>query len=723
MIRLALRVVLLVAVAWWMARLGHATAHRLHPGAQLVSQAVDSTGYVQEWHFSSAEALQGGKFSGALWEEGRGIVPTAENVAAGAPGVYISPVLTATQPVEALVAQWVTIPEDGEGIHLEVRWQSDEMWSDWEALHIDEDLPGVGSHFSPPLFLPGVTLLQWRVQVDPAYGISSLNLGVLPFPAGATALDLAPKAVPLPDGGPLVIPRSEWGRTLSAPRWEPEPNRPRAFVIHHTATGTGGNDPAAVVRAIDVYHRVTRDWGDIGYHYLIDHEGRIYAGRKGGPESVGAHAYNFNYGTIGIALVGTFERTSITPAARTSLVSLTTWLSRRYGINPESTTNFYDKPFATMMGHRHTGRKTTCPGEKLAEELPQLRRMVAQSLSGVAPLLPPGIQLAPSGEWVSGTITATLTVSDQRPMQVALRLNGQELRVQDRAFQMTIDTTTLADGEHVLQAVARQGNQSVHSDMRIKVDNTPPTIRLSATPTAQGATVIVTDGGSGLAQVSVRRRDGAGKWGEWENLSGTFPTATLESTVPFGQATALHWRAIDRAGNQLQSSVVEPPRGPAPQPPGQGGTVPGMNLAVENLEVFPTQPNAGEQLVIQVVVVNRGDTPVERAFPVDVLIDDAPAVRWLVEAGIPAGAMVLLRSDRDTQPPYFRGWLTAGEHQLVAIVDPPGSDGNGVIVEPDEGVNRFGPVALSVGPRTRPVWDLWWEEFMRRWLGSNSTTP
>jgi hypothetical protein len=723
MIRLALRVLLLVAVAWWMARLGVATAHRLHPEAQVESQAVDSAGYVQEWHFGTAEALRDGTFSGAVWEEGRGIVPTAENVAAGAPGVYISPVLTATQPVEALVAQWVTAPEDGEGVHLEIRWQSDEMWSDWEELHIDEDLPGVGAHFSPPHFLPGVTYIQWRVQIDPAYGVSSLNLGALPFPAGATALDLAPKAVALPDGGPLVIPRSEWGRTLSPPRWEPEPNRPRAFVIHHTATGTGGSDPASVVRAIDVYHRVTRDWGDIGYHYLIDHEGRIYAGRKGGPESVGAHAYNFNYGTIGIALVGTFERTTITPAARASLVSLTTWLSRRYGINPQSNTNFYDKPFATIMGHRHTGRNTTCPGAKLVEELPQIRRMVAQSLSGIVPLHPPGIQLAPSGEWVRGTITATLTVADQRPIQVALRLNGRELRVHDKAFQMTIDTSTLADGEHTLQAVARHGSDVAQSEMRIKVDNTPPAIRLTTTPTTEGATVIITDGGSGIAQVSVRRRDGAGKWGEWESLTGTFPTATYESAAPFGQATALQWRATDRAGNQLQSSVIEPPRGPAPRPPGEGGVVPGINLAVENLEVFPRQPGAGENMVVQVVVVNRGDTPVEQAFAVELLINDASSIRWLVEAGVPAGGMVLLRSDRDTQPPHFRGWLPAGEHQLVAIADPVGRDGNGIIVEPDKGDNRFGPVVVSVGPRTRPIWDLWWEDFVRRWLGADAPTP
>ena len=47
---------------------------------------------------------------------------------------------------------------------------------------------------------------------------------------------------------------------------------------------------------------VGRGWSDVGYHYLIDRDGRTGTGRL--PGRIGAHVMGHNHGTIGICLFG-----------------------------------------------------------------------------------------------------------------------------------------------------------------------------------------------------------------------------------------------------------------------------------------------------------------------------------------------------------------------------------------------------------------------------------
>ena len=50
---------------------------------------------------------------------------------------------------------------------------------------------------------------------------------------------------------------------------------------------------ADLIRGIYAYHTLSRQWGDIGYNYLVGQRGRIYEGRAGGDYVVGSHAaYN-----------------------------------------------------------------------------------------------------------------------------------------------------------------------------------------------------------------------------------------------------------------------------------------------------------------------------------------------------------------------------------------------------------------------------------------------
>ena len=72
--------------------------------------------------------------------------------------------------------------------------------------------------------------------------------------------------------------------------------------------------------------RAVFGWGDIGYSFLIDRYGTVYEGRKGGAGDpvVAGHTYGFNHATIGIALIGTFSRSSPPAAMRSSLTKLVT---------------------------------------------------------------------------------------------------------------------------------------------------------------------------------------------------------------------------------------------------------------------------------------------------------------------------------------------------------------------------------------------------------------
>ncbi len=67
-------------------------------------------------------------------------------------------------------------------------------------------------------------------------------------------------------------------------------------VIHHTATAK-----TTTVECIRRYHVENKGWRDIGYHFLIRYDGKVFTGRP--IEMKGAHARGRNH-YIGIALIG-----------------------------------------------------------------------------------------------------------------------------------------------------------------------------------------------------------------------------------------------------------------------------------------------------------------------------------------------------------------------------------------------------------------------------------
>ena len=162
-------------------------------------------------------------------------------------------------------------------------------------------------------------------------------------------------------------------------------------IVHHTASTNSytAAQSAALMRGFQAYHVKSNGWADIGYNFLVDRYGQIFEGRYGGIDRnvVGAHAQGFNTGSVGVALIGTFESTGITPAARAALVSLLAWRLDVAHVDPLSTSSFLSGgnprfasgmavPLRAVSGHRDTGF-TSCPGAILYGTLPAIARQAA----------------------------------------------------------------------------------------------------------------------------------------------------------------------------------------------------------------------------------------------------------------------------------------------------------------------------------------------------------
>lgn len=212
---------------------------------------------------------------------------------------------------------------------------------------------------------------------------------------------------------PRIVTRREWGaeeslrfqgrRERRAPSFAPV----RKLIIHHTATRRSER-PGKAIRSIYRSHTVARGFADIAYHYLVASDGTVFKGRYSGPPGTrrqdrrwadkwerwgvkGAHTLAANDGTIGIALLGNYEKRPLSPEARGSLVSLLAWLSDRYGIDPVGSSR-YPRSSGMVLTRNITGHgsygSTACPGKAVERELPEIRREVARRLRGAVRLRP-----------------------------------------------------------------------------------------------------------------------------------------------------------------------------------------------------------------------------------------------------------------------------------------------------------------------------------------------
>jgi hypothetical protein len=309
--------------------------------------------------------------------------------------VYTSAVFNLGSSFDALAVYWEVNSGKGEYVQIHVRVSSDgQNFGDWLMVEQDETQESrysanqITRYFGRLLLVKG-TYVQYQLESDEA---DVKLVGLAPSVAGPSPklpVIAQPTEPKNPTDAPYIISRAGWGANESyrfdnhgVDLWPAEYRTVKTIIIHHSdTTNTYNSDPAADVRSIYYYHAITKGWGDIGYNFLIDWKGNIYEGRHGGAGVVAGHAYQYNYGSIGICLIGNFFTAKPTQAQLTSLQNLLNNKCKVHSIDPLARIFFIDRNnVATISGHRDV-INTTCPGDAAYSLLPGWRNSAKQALA------------------------------------------------------------------------------------------------------------------------------------------------------------------------------------------------------------------------------------------------------------------------------------------------------------------------------------------------------
>jgi len=308
-------------------------------------------------------------------------------------------------------------------------------------------------------------------------------------------------------GAPAIVPREAWGGDQCRPRAAPAYGAVQLGYVHHTvnANAYAPQDSAAIVLSICRYHRNENGWRDIGYNFLVDRYGQIFEGRAGGIEQpvIGAQAQGYNGVSTGVANIGTFSQERQTEAGVAATAELLAWKLSLHGTpvagrltvtSAGGPANRYPAgravSFERIAGHRDAD-STTCPGDGLHAQLPQIRARAAELAPQFAFAAPTGVvSLAaadptldfPQAAQLSGRVTA----GSGGP------LAGAPISVQAAAgsgFVTLARATTNADGtwsvpvptqySRSLRAVATLPGGALVSSPRVQVQ-VAPSLRLRA---------------------------------------------------------------------------------------------------------------------------------------------------------------------------------------------------------------------------------------------------
>ncbi len=296
---------------------------------------------------------------------------------------YLSPILQSDFPFNALESQWDSIVSPGTVIDLAVRTSGDgTTWGDWQHLHADthaRDLRDTAT-FGDLIIGAPARFAQFSAATQGATATNPPVLRAFRLTAVNT-LTTSDNAVYHTEAinGITIVPRAGWSADeklrfdkMNKEIWPPEYRAIKKVIVHHTVTRDPETDPRATMRAIYQYHAISRGWGDIGYNYLIDQQGTIYEGRFGGDRVVGGHALQYNWGSIGIAILGTYSDHTISDAARSSLIALIR--AKAGDLDPVGKSFFIDRDnVMNISGHRGV-INTSCPGDGFYPKMNNLRR-------------------------------------------------------------------------------------------------------------------------------------------------------------------------------------------------------------------------------------------------------------------------------------------------------------------------------------------------------------
>lgn len=319
---------------------------------------------------------------------------------------FISEVYHLPYKVNALGAYWKEDVSPGASIEIEVRLNEKGLWKDWQKVLIGDTNDGKdgskkGEVFGELVFGEEIEAFQYKST------LKREALNVSPSLKEISFAYIDSTKSPKPDqakkklineakaAGPSIVTRAGWGCAEAnySPGWPPDYPTDNGFgygykkiIIHHT---TGPNYQA--ISAIWDYHANSRGWGDIGYNYLIDPQGNIYEGRYGGENVIGGHAFKYNWGSIGISMIGTYSDSDITPQARDALTEIIAERTSHHNIDPAGSSVFLGQLVPNVGGHREYAyydpscsggvcwkNSTECPGTVFFSTMNSIRNVSVQ---------------------------------------------------------------------------------------------------------------------------------------------------------------------------------------------------------------------------------------------------------------------------------------------------------------------------------------------------------
>ncbi|MFH1284807.1 MAG: SpoIID/LytB domain-containing protein [Candidatus Peregrinibacteria bacterium] len=348
--------------------------------------------------------------------------------------VFISEEQSAGFDFTSVGGSWEEISPEGTNVEAEVRFKSDGKWTEWMPLEEEEDLvqdyedpsgavrkyatasgnPAQAMQYKFIMYgdgtsKPTVKHAQWTfIKTGKEMSFTSSpapKYSAMGTPAAASQLGIVTRSgwsanesyrymddnniePDLVEIDPEVYEKYKDELTYSRVvekdasgnvyKWPLQyPEKVKKFIIHHTATTSNLDNPTQAIRDIYYYHAITRGWGDIGYNYIIDQNGKIYEGRSGGEGVIGAHAGIGNNGSIGIAILGNFEEKEVPQKVMASLGTLIAEKAKIHGIDPTAYSLFRGQLMPNVFGHKDI-MNTTCPGVYLYEKLPIIRKLAAE---------------------------------------------------------------------------------------------------------------------------------------------------------------------------------------------------------------------------------------------------------------------------------------------------------------------------------------------------------
>src|SRR5438874_2132820 len=397
--------------------------------------------------------------SGTLTRQGGGTLNGAD---AGQTGgdtlLFSSPTIAAGQLFDRVGVHWVAARGTENSFYVELRTSTDGAnWSNWDLLGADEDMANTDTnewYASPQLAVPNAHYAQYRVWLtdgDPSdvvrvgvtfMDVNDLNAGPVARLVNdvlGAARDVARSfsepavANAAAVGATRILSRSDWAADENLMRWVPRYYPVKKAVVHHTVTDDGGSSVGAAIRAIYYYHAVTRGWGDIGYNYIVDKFGNVWAGRQGGDGTEAGHAYGWNKGSIGIAALGTYSVTAPTPAMVGAIANIIGEKFTQFGTQPFGADQFTHQELApdgtwqnitsnppNIQGHRdcnyiesQNGGQTACPGNALYAQLTQIRSLAQNAVQQGYVQMPYLETTLPKASYPGGQLGVSVSVTNK----------------------------------------------------------------------------------------------------------------------------------------------------------------------------------------------------------------------------------------------------------------------------------------------------------------------